>query len=62
MLEGVVPGNTPPLKVIINFIDDGKPVRQKVYFLDIKWDLWLFGQSRMSPHLTNNVRNKERNE
>ena len=45
-----------------SFIDDGKPIRQRVHFLDIKWDTWLVGQSQTSSHLTNKVRNKETNE
>ena len=36
MLEGVVIRNTPFLKS--SFIDDGKPIRQKVHFLDDKLD------------------------
>ena len=36
MLEGVVIRNTPLLKA--SFIDDGKPIRQKVHFMDDKWD------------------------
>ena len=58
MPEGVVIRNTPLLKS--SFIDDGNPIRQKVHFLDDKWDYRLNGQSRTSPHLTNKVRNEER--
>ena len=36
ILEGVVIRNTPLLKS--PFIDDGKPIRQKVHFLDDTWD------------------------
>ena len=45
MLEGVVIRNTPPLKLKSSFIDDGKPIRQKVHF----WTLNMINGSTANP-------------
>ena len=60
MLEGVVCRNTPLLKS--SFIDDRKPYKAGSPIFGQQMGLivqWLIPDE---PHLTDNVRNKERNE
>ena len=59
ILEGVVSCNsTSPL--IILLLTESILGRKSIFY--VKRDKWLFGQSRTSPHLTDKVRNKEKNE
>ena len=45
-----------------SFIDDGKPIRLKVQFLDVKWNYDSLANPGRAPILRTRVRNKEINE